>query len=142
MRRLIAFACLLTVELGCSQAKSLTDPSNTGLNQATANTVVVTITPTSVTAPAGDSVLVSAGVTTNGSAVSNASITWSAADTTIAKVSANGTVHLRKAGSTKLYAISSNDTASAPVTVQASNTVASVQLSPPRASRSAARPAP
>jgi uncharacterized protein YjdB len=132
MRKIIAIVCALIVELGCSDAKSLTDPTNTSLNQATAKAVVVSLQPATVSAPVGDSVQVSAS--SNGSAVAGSSMVWSAADTTVAKVSANGTVHLKKAGSTKVFAVSGKDTASAAVTVQPSNTVAAVQVSPSTAS--------
>jgi hypothetical protein len=126
MYRSLAIAslvCASIVELGCADAKSITDPTNS-LTAATssAQTVVVNLTPTAVAGTVGDSTVVTAAVQSAGKAVSNPAVSWSIADTTIATVSAKGSLHFKKAGSTKVRAVTSGDTAAATVTVAIAGT--------------------
>jgi hypothetical protein len=133
MRKLVLVVCAATVELGCAQGKSLTDPTDTGLS-AGSQTIVVTLTPASVVGTVGSSVTVLAGIKdAQGNVVTGQNVAWSSMDTAVATVSSAGVLHLLKKGSTQLVASTAGDTATAPVTVDSSGatgTVAAVTITP------------
>jgi hypothetical protein len=151
MRYPLALACAVIVELGCAPGNGLTDPTDSGVVQATVGgqTIVVTLTPIAVAGPVGDSVVVTAGVTAQGASVSSPAVTWSTRDTTIATVTSTGQVHLHRVGATQVLATTSGITDSADVTVNdttsagssgssgSSSGVATVRLSPSNATLTA-----
>ncbi len=116
--------CAVLVELGCADAKSLTDPTNslTTATSTTAHTIVVSLTPSAVSGRVGDSTIVAAAVVSGGKPVANPSVTWSIKDTTVATVTASGAMHFKRAGTTKVVAAASGDTVSASVTVATAST--------------------
>ncbi len=127
MRQSLAVAslmCAVFVELGCADTTSLaTSPvAQIAATASTGQTIVVSLTPTAVSGAVGDSALVTAGITNStGAAVANVGVSWYVKDTTVATVSSSGRIHMRKAGSTRVVATASGDTASASVAVAAAS---------------------